>query len=560
MFLVFRSIIAAKLMGLCVVSSRFRSVRIRDRSCALLMLIALFSVHVYSQEKETAASLRGAVRDSQGKLIAGADIHLTTGDSSGQQTTLSDSQGNYVFTGLRGGVYTLRAEMAKYSSTEISSLFFGPKEEKNVDLILLPIKAAQSPPASSKAPQFFDEPRFAVAGVTDTTSLGGHGSDTIVRTREALAKETVSLSEHTVPAAAAEAEREASLRERVQREPESFEANHLLGKVLDDDGRSRDALPYLERASQLNASDYENSYDLARAEAHAGSYQQARESAQTLLAHHDTADLHNLLGDVLEKLGQPLEAVREYQQAVAWDPREPYVFDWGSELLLHHAPEPALEVFSKGNRLYPRSVRMLIGLGAAEFARGSYDQAVEKISAASDLNPSDPLPYLFLGKMQSAAPVASEKIVEKLQRFVAQQPDSAEANYYYAVSLWKLRQGVQEANRTAQIETLLDHAIHLDPNFAAAYLQLGILHSEEKDYPRAIVDYQLAIHADPKMQEAHYRLAQVYRQAGDTAQAVAELKTCDQLAKESAQEIDRERHEIRQFVYILRDQPPAQIP
>ena len=368
------------------------------------------------------------------------------------------------------------------------------------------------------------------------------------------------MSEHTVSAAAAEAEREASLRERVQREPQSFEANHLLGRVLDDDGRSRDALPYLERASQLNASDYENSYDLARAEAHAGSYQQARESAQTLLAHHDTADLHNLLGDLLEKLGQSLEAVREYQQAVALDPREPYVFDWGAELLLHHAPEPALEVFSKGNRLYPRSVRMLIGLGAAEFARGSYDQAVEKISAASDLNPSDPLPYLFLGKMQSAAPVASEKIVEKLQRFVAQQPDSAEANYYYAVSLWKLRQGVQEANRTAQIETLLDHAIHLDPNFAAAYLQLGILHSEEKDYPRAIVDYQLAIHADPKMQEAHYRLAQVYRQAGDTAQAVAELKTCDQLAKESAQEIDRERHEIRQFVYILRDQPPAQIP
>ena len=37
--------------------------------------------------------------------------------------------------------------------------------------------------------------------------------------------------------------------------------------------------------------------------------------------------------------------------------------------------------------------------------------------------------------MQSATPAASEKIVEKLQRFVAQQPDNAEANYYYAVGL-----------------------------------------------------------------------------------------------------------------------------
>ena len=396
--------------------------------------------------------MRGAVRDSRGKAVAGVNIHLRTGDSSGEQTTRSDSQGNYLFTGLRGGVYTLRAEMTDYRSTEIPSLFFGPKEEKNVDLILLPPKTEPSRASQSKAPQFFDEPRFAVAGVTDTTSLGGHGSDTIVRTRETLAKETVSLSERTAPIAAAE--KEESLRQRAQREPQSFEANHLLGKALDDDGKSRDAIAYLERAGQLKADDYENSYDLARAEAHAGNYQQAHDSAQGLLAHHDTAELHHLLGDVQEKLGQPLEAVREYQQAAALDPREPYVFDWGSELLLHHAPEPALEVFTRGNHLYPRSARMLIGLGAAEFARGSYEQAVERICEASDLNPSDPVPYLFMGKMLGATPTASEKIVEKLQRFVAQQPDRAEANYYYAVSLWKSRPGMQEANRTAQIEAL----------------------------------------------------------------------------------------------------------
>ena len=284
-----------------------------------------------------------------------------------------------------------------------------------------------------------------MAGVTDTTSLGGHGSDTIVRTREALAKETVSLSRSSAPAAAAE--NEESLREAVRREPRSFEANHLLGKALDDDGKALDAVPYLERARHLKAGDYENSFDLARAQTHAGNYQQARDSAQALLARRDTAELHHLLGDVQEKLGQSLGAVREYQQAVALDPREPYVFDWGSELLLHHAPEPALEVFSKGNRLYPRSVRMLIGVGAAEFARGAYEQAVERICEASDLNPNDSMPYLFLGKMQSATPAASEKIVEKLQRFVAQQPDNAEANYYYAVGLNKMRQGSQDVNR-----------------------------------------------------------------------------------------------------------------
>jgi tetratricopeptide (TPR) repeat protein len=318
----------------------------------------------------------------------------------------------------------------------------------------------------------------------------------------------------------------------------------------------------LERANDLKPSDYENSYELALANAHAGNYERARDCAQTLLVHSDTAELHHLLGDVQEKLGNSLEAVREYQRAAELDPREPYVFDWGSELLLHHAPEPAVEVFTKGNRLFPHSVRMLIGLGAAWFARGSYDQAVQRICEASDLNPNDPLPYLFMGKMQRAEPTPSEEIVEKLHRFVVQQPDNAQANYYYAVGLWKLRKGSQDAARTAQIEFLLNQAIRLDPKFAAAYVQRGILYSEQKDYPSAISDYQRAVQSDPQMQmeEAHYRLAQAYRQSGDAAKSEAELKIYDQIAKVSAQKAERERHEIRQFVYILRDQQPAQIP
>jgi tetratricopeptide (TPR) repeat protein len=544
-----------------VVSQQLRSPRAIGWSLAALVLFALFPLGLRSQQTATSASLRGIVHNSQGRPVAGATIHLQTKDPSQAQTARSDLQGNYSFTALAGGVYVLRAEMAGYSDTEIPSVFFGPKEAKNVDLVLLPAKTTAPQTASAQAPEFFDEPQFAVAGVTDTTSLGGHGSDTFVRTRETLAQQTVSLSKAPAgspPAAASEKEK--SLRASAEREPRSFEANHLLGKVLDENGKATDAIPYLERAGELKPSDYENSYDLALANAHAGNYERARDQAEPLVVHHDTAELHHLLGDVQEKLGDSLEAVREYQRAAEVDPRESYVFDWGAELLLHHAPEPAAEVFTKGNRLFPHSARMLIGLGAARFARGSYDQAVQRICEASDLNPNDSIPYLFLGKMQHAESAPSEVSVEKLRRFVTQQPENAEANYYYAVGLWKLRKGPQDTARRAQVEALLRNVIHLDPKFAAAYLQLGVLHSEQKAYPSAISDYQQATQADPQMEEAHYRLAQAYRQIGDGAKADAELKVYDQIAKESAQRAERERHEIRQFVYTLRDLPPAQIP
>lgn len=547
-------------MGPCVVSHQLRFSRAIGGSLAALVLFAVLPVGSLSQETGKAASLRGAVRTSQGKPVAGATVRLQSSDSSPAQATHSDLQGNYSFTAVASGVYVLRAERSGYSDTEVPSVFFGPKEAKNIDLVLLPAKSEATRPAT-QAPEFFDKPQFAVAGVTDTTNLGGHGSDTIVRTRDTLAKETVSLNKVSASSSlAAASEREKSLRASAERDPRSFDANHLLGKALDEDGKAREAIPYLDRARELRPSDYENSYDLALANAHAGNYERARDHAQALIAHHDTAELHHLLGDVQEKLGNSLDAVREYQRTAEIDPREPYLFDWGAELLLHHAADPAVEIFTKGNRLFPRSERILIGLGAAWFARGSYDHAVQRICEASDLNPNDSIPYLFLGKMQRAEPAPSEESVEKLRRFVAQQPENAAANYYYAVGLWKLRKGPQDAVRTTQVETLLRNAIRLEQKFAAAYLQLGILDSEQRDFPHAISEYQQAIQADPQIEEAHYRLAQAYRQTGEAAKADAELKVYDQVARESAQQAERERHEIRQFVYTLRDQPSTQIP
>ena len=505
------------------------------------------------------ASLRGTIRDSQGKPVAEVTVQLHAKDRTPTQTVHTDSRGNYSFAALHDGTYVLRAELVGYSDAEIPALFFSPKEAKSVDLTLLPAKTSISQVASTSKPEFFDQPQFTVAGVTDSTSLGGHGSDTVMRTRETLAKETVSLGRDSPGGATgAGSDSEKSLREAVKREPGSFEANHRLGKELAANGKAPEAIPYLERARELKPDDSDNGYDLALADAMAGDYEHARDRAEALLPKNDKAEVHHLLGDVEERLGNSLEAVREYQRAAQMDPSEAYIFDWGSELLLHHAPEPALQVFTTGSRLFPRSVRMLIGLGATWFARGSYDQAVERVCEASDLSPDDSGPYLFLGRMQSAESAPSEKTVEKLRRFVMQQPESAEANYYYAVGLWKMRKGQQDASSAGQVKSLLGKAIHLNPRYGAAYLQLGILQSEQRDYLKAIVSYQQAAQEDPDREEAHYHLAQAYRQTGDPAKAEAELQIYDRLAKESAQTAERERHEIRQFVYTLRDQPPPQ--
>jgi tetratricopeptide (TPR) repeat protein len=456
--------------------------------------------------------------------------------------------------------------MPGYSDVNFGPLVLGPKEAKSIDLT---VARQPWPPQSSStgresnSPEFFDEPNFTVAGVADPTNLGGHGSDTIVRNKEALAKETVSLGKKSAGGSRPESSissKEKSLREAAERQPEDFDGNYKLGELLVADGRATEALPYLERASGLNPVDFENAYELAAAYSEVGEYEHAGTNVRTLLARpdrspQDQARLHHLLGDVEEKLGNPLEAVREYQRAAELSASEPNLYDWGSELLLHRTPEPAIEVFTRGNRLFPRSVRMLIGLGLSWYAHGSSEQAVQRLCDASDLNPDDPNPYLFLGKIQSGEKTQPDALVERLRRFAMLQPENALANYYYAVSLWKSRKDPQDVRTLAQVQSLLEKAVHLDPKLGPAYLQLGILYSQRKDFSHAISAYQQTIAVSPQLEEPHYRLAQIYKQTGQKVKGQEELQVYEEISKKRAEEIERERHEVQQFVYTVRDQP-----
>ena len=295
-------------------------------------------------------------------------------------------------------------------------------------------KPAEVPANSNSAtnqPQFYDEPHFTVAGVTDTTTLGGHGSSpTIIKNTESLVRAAASLTGEAsgkVADAANYAQTEASLRQAVHKQPDGFEANSQLGKWLVDEERPTEAIPYLERATGINPGDFENLYALVLAYFKMASYSYAKTEAGPLLATganaKEKADAHHLLGQLDEKLGDPLEAVTEFQRAAELDPSEPNLFDWGSELLLHRAAEPAVEVFTKGNRLFPHSVRILTALAASFYVLGSPEKASQRLCEALDLNPEDPNPYLFMGKMQATEAMPPEAIAERLE-LVCEAPAS----------------------------------------------------------------------------------------------------------------------------------------
>ena len=505
------------------------------------------------------AIVSGVVRDSAGKTVSEADVTLREENSQISRDTITDAKGHFAFHGVAAGAFVLTASSGTERSAAVQVTVSASGEQAPINLSLGASGAQRSASTETnagQAMQFADSPNFAIAAVTDWTAAGGHGSDASLRTSEALTRDAVKLPSPNGPTRAdaklpGEAKlSEDALRAAVAKDPKGFESNHRLGRFYLQAGRYRDAIDPLQAAYRADPANSDNEYDLARALEMSGDAADAREHVQRLLARRPSADLHRMEGELAEKLGDPLSAVREFQQAASEDPSEENYFAWGSELLFHRAIWQAKEVFDEGAKLYPRSARMLTARGAALFAGALYDQAALDLCRASDLTPDSSEPYLFMGKIEIAAPDPLPCVVAKLKRFEQLQPTNALANFYYAMALWKQQRHAADPRTMQDVAAMLTRAVTLDPKCADGYLQLGNLSAGQKQWEPAIANYRKAIEADPDSSEAHYRLGVAYQRAGENAKAKEQFQLHDAIAKEQAGEIQRQRLAVKQFVVL----------
>ena len=342
---------------------------------------------------------------------------------------------------------------------------------------------------------------------------------------------------------------EQQFKKAVALEPDSYDANHNLGELYVRASKLSEAIPYLERAQHANPAAYDNGYDLTLAYLLANRLPEARSLIHSLLKQKETAELHNLLAEVEEKSGNFVIAVKEFQTAAYMDPSEENIFDWGSELLLHRTLELAIEVFHKGTERFPNSSRMAIGLGMAYYSLGKYDDAVKSLLRAADLAPSDPRGYPFLSRAFDSSPSQAEDVIERFRRYAELQPTDGQAVYYYAMSLWKGKRAQDPNLDLSQVESLLKKSVVLAPNLTEAHLQLGNLYSDQRKYLESIPEYLKARELNPDLADVHYRLAQAYVRTGEKDLAQEELKVYQQLRAQHLSDLDKQRAEIRQFVY-----------
>ena len=441
-----------------------------------LLLLLAFPVRGQALRTDKLAVVEGTVCDPQNTPVKDVSVSLQSRDHAHSFLTRSDEQGRYLFKNVPQGSYILRISKPGYREGEGGPFWVSGAEPKIVDMHLSKADSASRARDAFSQGQFSDEPRFQIAGIADPNNYGGHGSETALRTKEALAKDADLLKKET---------------------------------LTQPDSKSPPG--------------------------------------------EDTAEMHRLRGDAAEKEGHSLDAVREYQLAAQLQSSEANLFAWGAELLLHRAFEPAIEVFAKGQRFFPNSVRMAVGLSVATYDQGQTEHGEQLLLQACDINPADPTPYLFMGRVQETEKIELSGWAEKLRRFALLDPNNALAHYYYAVALSKQN---AEARGDSSIEAELKRAIELDPKLGKAYLQLGILYAARKGTAAAVGAFQKAIENLSLPDEAHYRLAEIYRQTGNVDKAREEIALYNQSSQQRTRQEQEQRNAIQQFVYTLGGQKP----
>ena len=485
-------------------------------------------------------SITGVVRDEQGAPIAGAQVTATGENSPTPLSTTSDAQGTFHLASLPAGDYRLQTAHDGFVTglSAVISVAAGAQ-------VAMPVTLSRPPGA---------RPQFEAAGVRGLIDPGGYSASSNAAAASSLIKGIADIkrtgNDATTPAeTSTPCALEAALKRDVEQKPESSQANLKLGEFYLAHGQEAKALPILEHARSLNRTDQETLEQLTDAYLRAGRFDAARQLLTSSVVQERPA-MYRLVARADEGTGKFTEASHAYQLAADQDPTEENLFGAGYELILAGLPRDAEQAFAAGLKRSPRSLKLLIGLGSAQFLEGRAAESIQTLLRAVDLDPADPRPYAFLSGATSTAHDDAERVHVAFERFLIVAPDNPRASYYLALAMLHEPNADQATNRS-RIEALLKRAILLDPVLPDAHFQLGVLYERQGDYQAAAQELEKELSLSPNLKEAHYRLVIAYRQTGRMDLSAKEMQRFREAQERSPAQKASMGVDIDQFISVL---------
>ena len=163
--------------------------------CFCGLLAIMITVGAGAQNPTSETSIKGKICHAAGQPLAGATVTLINPAGHPGRSAVTDSSGRFSLNVPEEISYKLRVSKSGFQTREIDVRPKGAVRE---------IVEVRLEPAPKAAPEFSDAPSFTVAGVTDWSDAGLHGSTVNAAMSESLARDTAALGANSTPASGPE--------------------------------------------------------------------------------------------------------------------------------------------------------------------------------------------------------------------------------------------------------------------------------------------------------------------------------------------------------------------
>lgn len=212
------------------------------------------------------------------------------------------------------------------------------------------------------------------------------------------------------------------------------------------------------------------------------------------------ADTHNSLGNAFILKGEMREAIRQYEQALEWNPTDPYVpFNLSAALLQAGRYSEAIKYCEQALRVDPNDRQAHHNLGIALLHVGRPENAVRHIEQALRINPEHVEARVLLGSVLYDLGRVSEAMAQ-WEQVLQIEPALAEAHYNLGNAFLRER----------RLDKAIEHygaAARLKPELAEVHCNFGIALEQAGRIREAVEHYEQAVLLRPDLEEVQQRLA-----------------------------------------------------
>jgi len=300
-----------------------------------------------------------------------------------------------------------------------------------------------------------------------------------------------------------------------------------LGVLLATAKQYKTAQLELEQANALQPETFEILHDLGQVYLRELEYAKANLALnRALKLKPDSVETLYLLAQVYSEQAKPSDALDLLVRARKLAPQNPdVIFLMARVSMTQNYFEDAIPLLESGLKIVPQRADLHAALGESYFMSGKTEKAIAEFQKLIELDPSARsygfmgLSYRHLGRFDEALKYFQEGL--KL--------DPHNTSCLFNIGFIEERQG-----NYARAEDLLQQALHSNPDFPEALLELANLRMKDKKFVEAIDLLRKFVKVSRDPADGYYRLAMAERSLHQTAAAQRDLNVFQTLSKNSA--------------------------